>query len=184
MKKLLNAIPLLAAVALLFIAFKHGFSNSNEIAADFPIWQVKEGSVYDGDTLRLKKSGQEIKVRFACLDSPEVRPKQEGGIEARDHLRSLLNQAGNQVKVNATDTDRYGRTVAELWMDRGNGWELVQLQQVKDGWAWANGKYKEDCPSWNAIASAEKKAKAARRGIWAGNPEPPWEFRQRNRENK
>jgi endonuclease YncB( thermonuclease family) len=181
MKKLFNAIPLVAAFALLFIAFKQGFSNSNKIAADFPVCDVKQGSVYDGDTLRVYCNAQESKIRFACIDAPEVNPQQEGGIAARDHLRSLLNQAGNQVKVNATDTDRYGRTVAELWMDRGNGWELVQLQQVRDGWVWANGKYKEDCPSWDAIARAEKEAKAARRGIWAGNPIAPWEWRSRNR---
>ena len=66
-------------------------------------------------------------------------------------------------------------------MNRGNGWELVQLQQVRDGWAWASYRYQEDCPSFQVIATAQKEAKAARRGIWAGNPEPPWVFRQRNR---
>ena len=173
MNKLFNTIPLLAAIALLIFGLKHGFSNSNEIAADFPVCDVKEGSVYDGDTLRVLCNSQESKIRFACLDSPEICPKQEGGIEARDHLRVLLNQAENKVKVNATDTDRYGRTVAELWMNRGNGWELVQLQQVKDGQAWANGKYKEDCPSFQAIAKAEKEAKTAKRGIWGFLHNPP-----------
>jgi len=66
-------------------------------------------------------------------------------------------------------------------MNRGNGWELVQLQQVKDGWVWANSKYKEDCPSWDAIAAAFTEAKAAKRGIWAGNPTPPWSWRRPNK---
>ena len=74
----------------------------------------------------------------------------------------LLNQAGDRVKVKAVDTDKYGRTVADLYTDDG----LVQLQQVRDGWVWANFKYKSDCAEWNAIAAAEKEAKAARRGIW------------------
>ncbi len=69
-------------------------------------------AVYDGDTLRVVKGNEEVKVRFACIDAPEA--KQEGGIESRDYLRSLLNQAGNQVKVNQTDTDRYGRAVASV----------------------------------------------------------------------
>ena len=154
MKKLLNALPLFVALALLILGFKQGFSKSkNQSAVDsFPTCDVRRGSVYDGDTIRVLCNSQESKIRFACLDSPEVRPKQEGGIEARDHLRSLLKGAGNKVKVNATDTDRYGRTVAELWMARGNGWELVQLQQVRDGWAWGFERFKENCVSWQALS--------------------------------
>jgi endonuclease YncB( thermonuclease family) len=180
-RKFLNALPLLIALSLIAYACNRTQSQSPSQSQSLPTCEIKPNSVYDGDTLRVFCDGQESKIRFSCIDSPEVRPKQEGGIEARDHLRELLNQAGNQVKVNATDTDRYGRTVAELWMDRGNGWELVQLQQVRDAYVWANAKYKEDCPSWDSIAAAEKEAKAARRGIWAGSPIAPWEFRSRNR---
>ncbi|MGH2414425.1 MAG: thermonuclease family protein [Microcystaceae cyanobacterium] len=59
--------------------------------------------------------------------------------------------------------------------------QLVQLQQVKDGWVWANGKYKSDCPQWNEIAAAEREARSQRRGIWTGNPQPPWEWRKAHR---
>ena len=57
MKKLLNAVPLLIALALIIYASTRTSSQSpsstvTSAAADFPIWQVKEGSVYDGDTLR------------------------------------------------------------------------------------------------------------------------------------
>ena len=60
------------------------------------------------------------------------------------------------MKVNAVDTDRYGRTVANLYTNDG----LIQLQQVKAGWVWANGKYKSDCAEWGAItlfSSRERK---------------------------
>ena len=89
----------------------------------------------------------------------------------------LLNRAGNRVRVKAVDTDRYGRTVADLYTNDG----LVQLQQVKAGWVWANGQFKSDCAEWNAIAAGEQEARRARRGIWAGNPVEPWEWRRRNR---
>ncbi len=108
-------------------------------------------------------------------DAPEL--KQPQGIASRDHLRMLLNQAGNRVKVRAVDTDRFGRTVADLYTDSG----LVQLQQTRAGWVWANTKYKSDCREWRAISAAEQEARRARRGIWAGNPMPPWEWRRRNR---
>ena len=143
---------------------------------NLPTCTVKPGSVYDGDTLRVLCDGQETKIRFACIDAPEVRPKQPGGIESRDHLRSLLSNSNNQVKVNAITTDRYKRTVAELYTPAG---ELVQLRQVKDGMVWGYEKYQSDCPSWNGVYKAFTESQQAKRGIWAGNPTPPWEFRKR-----
>jgi endonuclease YncB( thermonuclease family) len=53
--------------------------------------------------------------------------------------------------VRAVDTDRFGRTVADLYTDNG----LVQLQQTRAGWVWANGKYKSDCSQWNAVSRSE-----------------------------
>ena len=154
MKKLLNTLPILIVIALLY----NGFHRDNSKVSKLPTCDVKRKSVYDGDTLRLLCNNQEIKVRFSCTDSPEVRGKQPGGIEARDHLRTLLNNSGNKVKVKAITTDRYGRTVAELYFRRGNNWELVQEHQARDGMAWGYKRYKSDCPSWNAIALAQQQA--------------------------
>ena len=50
------------------------------------VWSVKPGSIYDGDTLRVVKGNQELKIRFCGTDSPEL--KQPLGVEARDYLRS------------------------------------------------------------------------------------------------
>ncbi|MGK7955707.1 MAG: thermonuclease family protein, partial [Crocosphaera sp.] len=147
------------------------------LIANFPTCTVKPGSVYDGDTLRVLCNGQESKIRFACIDAPET--KQPGGIEARDHLRSLLTNSGNQVKVKAITSDRYGRTVAELFFLRGNQWQLVQKYQAQEGMVWGYKKYKSDCPSWNGVYKAYTEAQQAKRGLWAGNPTPPWEWRRR-----
>ncbi|MBD2287891.1 thermonuclease family protein [Microcystis wesenbergii FACHB-1317] len=92
-------------------------------------------------------------------------------------MRSLLNRANNQVSINAIDTDRFGRTVAEVY---ANG-QLVQLQQVKDGMVWAYDRFKADCPSWKEIEGAFTKTRSNRKGIFGGNPMPPWEWRKRNR---
>ncbi len=148
--------------------------NNNPNIANLPTCNVKAASVYDGDTLRLNCSGLELKIRFACIDAPEI--KQPGGIEARDHLRSLLTNSGNQVKVNAITTDRYNRTIAELYTPSG---ELVQKYQAQEGMVWGYEKYKSDCPSWNGVYKALTEAQQAKRGLWAGNPTPPWEWRRR-----
>ena len=176
MLKLLSYLTPLAAIALIIYSLNSPKTVSQSQVSGLPTCDVKPGLVYDGDTLRVYCDGVESKIRFSCIDAPEI--KQDKGIASRDHLRMLLNQAGNQVKVNAVDTDRYGRTVADLYTNDG----LIQLQQVKAGWVWANSKYKSDCADWEAIAAAEKDARVARQGIWnSSNPMPPWEWRKRNR---
>lgn len=154
----------------------HYLSNQESISlSSLPTCDVKPGSVHDGDSMRVLCGGIESRIRLACIDAPEH--NQPGGIEARDHLRSLLNQANNKIKIIQVDTDRYNRMVAEVY----TGDKLVQLQQVKDGMAWGYERYKANCSQWEALASAQKEAQAAKRGIWASNPVPPWEWRRRNK---
>ena len=42
-------------------------------AASLPEYEVVAGSIHDGDTLPVRSSkGEVIKVRFACVDAPEL----------------------------------------------------------------------------------------------------------------
>ncbi len=54
---------------------------------EYERWNLKEGSIYDGDTLRVVRGDEEQKIRFCGIDAPER--DQELGIESRDYLRSL-----------------------------------------------------------------------------------------------
>ena len=46
---------------------------------------------------------------------------------------------------------------------------------VQEGWAWHYVQYSKDA----LLAKAEKEAREAKRGLWAGpNPIPPWEYRK------
>ncbi|NEO59266.1 MAG: thermonuclease family protein [Moorea sp. SIO4G2] len=147
--------------------------------AHLPTCSVKPGSVYDGDTIRVICDSEEKKIRFACVDAPEK--AQLLGIESRDHLRKVLEDGRMKVKVDAITTDRYGRTVAELWVNRGDDWSLVQSIQSSDGMVWGYEAYKSDCPNWDAIVSTQRRAQSARIGVWAGKSVPPWEWRKANR---
>ncbi|MGL5804517.1 MAG: thermonuclease family protein [Xenococcaceae cyanobacterium] len=123
------------------------------------------------------QSSKKVKIRFACIDTLEK--NKEGGIEARNYLRSLLALAGDRVYVEFTGEDiRNNRAVAQLWIDFGSGKELVQQLEVNAGMAWAYEQYKNDCSQWNAIAAGMKQAKAKKLGIWRGNPQPPWDWRK------
>lgn len=140
------------------------------------LYEVVRGSVYDGDTLRIIKNNEEIKIRFACIDAPEI--GQPGGIEARDYLRKLIEENDNRVSVTETARDRYERTVAELFLPNGN---FMQETQTAAGLVWPYEQYKDDCLSWELIERAAAKAKVENLGIWADSGAiPPWEWRRQN----
>jgi endonuclease YncB( thermonuclease family) len=79
--------------AIANVLFKDNYAEQWRREAS-PLGQVKPGSVHDGDTLRVVRGDEELKVRlcpkgyrFAYgIDAPEI--KQPLGIESRDYLRS------------------------------------------------------------------------------------------------
>jgi endonuclease YncB( thermonuclease family) len=145
--------------------------------------QLKEGSVWDGDSFRVIKNGEEIKIRMACIDAPEK--KQELGIESRDYLRSLLDKNPNKLIVVERGIDRFGRTIAEIFVPTGNGDEEIPVNgmMIKSGMAHFYSQFARNC-SDNAdqYAQLEKEAQRSRVGIWKNpNPMSPSEFRRKNR---
>ena len=195
--KLINALPIIAIGALVWYSLQapktsretfsipQSQSASIEIpngepdpdeAANLPEYEVVAGSVHDGDTLRVRSSkGEVLKVRFACIDAPEL--KQPLGQESRNYLRSMINEAGGKVKVKVIETDRYGRSVAEIWTKSG----LLQSRMATAGMAFAYDQYSKDCPNWDAVKSSEKSAMEFKRGVWRSpNFERPWDYRKSN----
>lgn len=130
-------------------------------------------SVYDCHTIRVRQGNRTERIRFACIDAPEL--KQPLGRDSRDHLKQLIANGGNRVALNLISTDRYGRQVAEVFV---NG-QLVQFQQVADGMAYVYHKYLSDCSSADIVQQAEKQAKQQQVGVWLGNHQTPWIFRKR-----
>jgi endonuclease YncB( thermonuclease family) len=147
-------------------------------AASLAEYEVVPGSIHDGDTLRVRSSnGKILKIRSACIDAPEL--KQPFGEESRNHFRSIINKGNNKVRVQPITTDRYGRTVAQLW--NGNG--LIQSQMAIAGMAYGYDQYKKDCPNWEAIESTQAQAQEAKIGVWKlpNGGQRPWDYRKQNR---
>ena len=95
---------------------------------------------YDGDTCTTT-AGE--KIRLACIDTPELRGKRADpgpARLARDHLRAMV--VGRQVGIRRITTDRYGRTVAELYANGIN----VQQAMVSSGNARIYQRYAHQCP--------------------------------------
>ena len=97
-------------------------------------------SCYDGDTCTTT-TGE--RVRLACIDTPELRGKSAEPMPARaarDHLRGLV--VGKKVRIRRITEDRYGRTVAELFLETTN----VQQEMVVSGHAEIYWRYSDQCP--------------------------------------
>src|SRR5258708_6895414 len=72
--------------------------------------------ISDGDTLTvLKPDMRQVKIRFHGIDAPET--GQDFGGRAKETASDLA--FGKQVTIRPADTDRYGRTVAEVLLPDG-----------------------------------------------------------------
>lgn len=133
-------------------------------------------SVGDGDTLQVQSNGDRLTVRLACIDAPET--NQPGGAQAADRLRQLLPR-GAAIALRVVDTDRYGRTVAEVYQ---NG-RSINLQLVSEGQAVVYRQYLAGCASTQAdFLSAENTARTQRLAFWSqSQPIMPWEWRNGTR---
>ena len=183
MNKLFNAIPLLVLVVLGVLGVKQyqgigtGKGNTGTVTKipDSKLCEIVPGSIYDGDTLKVKCNGAIAKVRLACIDAPEA--KQQGGIESRDFVRNLINKHGSEVAMIPLEQDRFGRTVAELVLSPGSVPEVsIQEELLKAGQARIYEKY-SNCPNISAFRLAEEIGKNKKIGIWSYNSIPPWEYR-------
>lgn len=123
----------------------------------------------DGDSLRMK--GQELRLKG--IDAPEYSQTctHSGrtvacGKEAAAALRKILARA--PVTCVGYETDRYGRLLVAC---RSLGADIAAMQ-VRAGMAVAYGDYLIE----------EAQARNAGAGIWAGDFEPPQEWRARHRE--
>lgn len=147
--------------------------------------------VSDGDTIAVTQGNKSnVTVRFACIDAPEVphsnkekssrklvdKNQFNWGIKAQSRVRQLVNQGGDRVVLNITDTDKYGRQVAEVRLPNGT---FIQETLIREGLALVNRPYLRYCPSKEIIEQAEIDAKKNLRGVWK-DPQfvAPWDYRR------
>ncbi|PZA07564.1 excalibur calcium-binding domain-containing protein [Meiothermus sp. Pnk-1] len=132
---------------------------------------VGRSSVIDGDTLEI----QGVRIRLwgvdavessqTCLDA--AGKPWPCGRRAAFALADFLGQ--RTVHCEQKDTDRYGRTVAVCSV----GGTEVNRWLVAEGWALAYVEY-----GGSVYLEAQRQAQAARRGVWQGSFQAPWEYRR------
>ena len=127
--------------------------------------------VVDGDTIWIDK----IKIRLHGIDAPETKQKchHAGGSTYRcgeastDALRVLIG--ADPVRCEGDTYDRYKRLIAVCYSDTVN----LNSELVRQGWALAYRRYSKD------YVSVENEAQDAKRGMWAWEFTPPWEWRRK-----
>jgi endonuclease YncB( thermonuclease family) len=127
-------------------------------------------TVVDGDTLDIDGT----RVRLEGVDAPEVAQICGGanggtwacGRVAADALLGLVGK--RRVTCRDEGTDKYDRVLGICSVD---GLE-INAELVRRGYAWAFVKYS------NRYVEEEAEAKKAAAGIWQGEAEPAWIYRQ------
>lgn len=157
-------------VRALFLAACAALSLATSARADL----IGRASVIDGDTLEIH--GQ--RIRLHGIDSPEKgqRCYRDGkewrcGRDGAMALDKFIN--ARTVACETRDIDRYKRVVAVCKIGRTD----LNRWMVRNGWAVAYRRYSTD------YVAVEEQARAAKRGIWAGNFVMPWDWRRGERGN-
>jgi len=124
--------------------------------------------IKDGDTIEiLTMQKKTITIRLNGIDAPEK--NQAYGQKSKENLSYLI--FGRRVKIASTGHDRYGRLLADIYIDSKN----VNYLQVAEGFAWHYKKYSDD----KNLERLEKQARKNKKGLWKDKyPIPPWDFRK------
>ncbi|MDJ1184449.1 thermonuclease family protein [Roseofilum sp. BLCC_M143] len=143
------------------------------------------GSVVSGDRLQVTCDRQTLTIDLCGMVAPDMR--QPFGEEARDHLRSLIEQGDREdgrvrVTLYAIQEDNRDRTVADVFIPRRTqnlGEIHLNSRMTSDGYGWKLKRYAKECPSDFSIAEGQQSAKDKKIGLWADpNAIAPWQWRQ------
>lgn len=158
-------ILILSGVAMLaFTAWSHKDGQNGNTRHDPFHGEIRKTyrcelkKIYDGDTVTARCNGQkgqqEIRIRLAGIDAPEMGQTPFG----EESKRELGKRLGKNFDMRYLGPDYYQRSLGTL-LNYGRD---INLQMIEDGYAFAyEGK---DTPP--AYTQAEKNARAARRGFW------------------
>ncbi len=126
--------------------------------------------VIDGDTIEI--AGRH--VRLEGIDAPEIAQRcgrwlvgtWPCGTAAGDALEKLVG--AKTVTCESRGLDKYGRTLGVCSVDGRD----INAEMVREGYAWAFVKYS------TSYVQEEAEARALHLGIWQGEAQPAWEFRE------
>jgi endonuclease YncB( thermonuclease family) len=129
--------------------------------------------VVDGDTLSM--GGERLRIHG--IDAPEMSQSCErpaGRYACGDAARAVMSGILGRgvLSCEQLDTDQYQRRVVRCHDEQGRD---IGAELVRQGWAMAFTRYSTE------YVGQESQARAARRGLWEGRFDAPWDWRARQR---
>jgi micrococcal nuclease len=166
------------SIALL-LGLAAGVARAGDPAPPAGLPESRVVRVVDGDTVVVRSEGREETVRLIGIDTPEARESEKlerdsrrqgrdrAAIQAMGARATKFTQAhvlarGVFVERDVRLRDRYGRSLAYLWLADGR---LFNAELVREGYAVAmtvppNVKYAKH------FVRLEREARTSRRGLW------------------
>jgi micrococcal nuclease len=122
--------------------------------------------VVDGDTMHVTLGGRDVTVRFIGVDTPETvapgQPVECYGPESSRFAMAVLTGERVRLEFDVERIDPFGRTLAYVWMPDGS---MFNETLVRRGFATV-ATYPPDTRYVERFEAAERRAKAADRGMW------------------
>lgn len=179
-----NFILLVIAAAILYFSgIDSSFINNNsdvkEISTSVDSSGIIQGivaRVVDGDTAIIRVNGEDRRVRFLGVDTPETVHPTKGvqpyGKEASNFTKESLTGRNVWLEYDKSPTDRYNRHLAYIWLSRPTQIneatirrEMFNAKLLADGYAKVtiikpNNRYEK------LFKEIESEAKNSRLGMW------------------
>jgi micrococcal nuclease len=117
-------------------------------------------AVYDGDTFTLD-NGEKIRLRG--VNTPELRPKEKFGIEARDAAANLLINQDVELEYGSVHRDAYGRLIASVTVE---GVDVAEYL-AREGLGHVFLIPPDNLSNEQALLDAQSQAQDKNKGIWS-----------------
>jgi micrococcal nuclease len=121
--------------------------------------------VVDGDTIIVDIEGQEYRVRYIGIDTPETvhptKPVEPFGKEASDMNKQLVEGKIVRLEKDISETDRYDRLLRYVYVDD----MFVNAELVRRGYAQVT-TYPPDVKYQDLFLEYQREAQTENRGLW------------------
>lgn len=126
--------------------------------------------VIDGDTIDLSDGR---KLRYIGIDTPETVDPYRGtqcfGKQASEHNKELVLGKEVRLEKDVSETDKYGRLLRYVYVEKEGKEVMVNEQLVFDGFAFAR-TYPPDVKYQEKFRAAEQVAREKSSGLWSSCP--------------
>ena len=125
--------------------------------------------VVDGDTIVVRLAGQDRRLRYIGMDTPETvkpgSPVEWLGPEASRANEALVEGRTVVLEKDVSETDQYGRLLRYVWLVDGDRWTLVNLVLIERGFAQVETD-PPDVKYADRFVAAQRAARDAGLGLW------------------